>query len=90
MALNIKNQTVENLLNQIVSITGESKTEAVQKALEERRQRLEVRFLAQNMENRLLSFLAEEVWPNVPSEQLGKVLTKAEEEKLLGLGELGV
>ncbi len=39
MALNIKNPYVESLLAEVALITGESKTEAVRKALEERRQR---------------------------------------------------
>lgn len=90
MALNIKNQEVEQVLEEVIRITGESKTEAVRKALEERRQRLEMRFIKPPTENSLLLFLQEEVWPNVPPHQLGKSLTKAEEERLLGLGEWGV
>ncbi len=44
MAVNIKNQDVENLLNEVVNLTGETKTEAIRKALEERRKRLSLRF----------------------------------------------
>lgn len=40
MAVNIKNKDVENLLNEVVQLTGESKTEAIRKVLEERRKRL--------------------------------------------------
>lgn len=90
MALNIKNQEVERLLNQVVRMTGESKTEAVRKALVERYQRLEMRFVPPSTEKSLLFFLQEEVWPNVPPQQLGKKLTKAEEEALLGFGDLGL
>ena len=40
MAVNIKNERVERLINEVAALTGESKTEAVRKALEERRDRL--------------------------------------------------
>ena len=36
MALNIRNSKTEKLANELASLTGESKTEAVTKALEER------------------------------------------------------
>ena len=49
MALNIKNQDVENLLDEVVQMTGESKTEAIRKALEERRQRLALRSPSSNI-----------------------------------------
>lgn len=90
MALNIKNQDVEKLLDEVVQITGESKTEAVRKALEERRQRLALRFVAHQDDARLLSFLQDEIWPQVPAELIGTRLTKAEEENILGYGEHGV
>lgn len=90
MALNIKNQEVDKLLEAVVQITGESKTEAVRKALEERRQRLALHFGAQPNKNRLHLFLQEEVWPQVPAEWRYHRLTKAEEEAILGYGEHGV
>jgi hypothetical protein len=37
MTLKIENDDVEKLLEEIVSMTGESKTQALRKALEERR-----------------------------------------------------
>ncbi len=43
MALNIKNQDVESLVEQVVQMTGESKTVAVRRALEERLKRLSLR-----------------------------------------------
>ena len=90
MALNIKNQEVENLLDEVVKMTGESKTEAVRKALEERHQRLSMRFIAPQDEERLISFLEDEIWPQVPAELLGTRLTKEEEENILGYKEHGV
>ena len=82
MALNIKNQEVENLLNSVVKMTGESKTEAVRKALEERQQRLALRFMVTQDDNWLNTFLGEEIWPQIPPDQL--------EEAILGVGDLGV
>ncbi|MBT9556797.1 MAG: type II toxin-antitoxin system VapB family antitoxin [Myxococcales bacterium] len=43
MALNIENEVVEALASEVAEITGESKTEAVRRALVERLQRLEGR-----------------------------------------------
>ena len=40
MALEIKSNDVERLLDEVVKITGESKPQAVRKALEERLQKL--------------------------------------------------
>jgi len=90
MAVNIKNQDVEALLDSVVKMTGESKTEAVRKALEERQQRLALHSLTSRDQNRLSTFLEEEIWPQIPKELLGKTLSKAEEEEILGLGELGI
>lgn len=90
MALNIKNQDVEKLLDELVQITGESKTEAVRKALEERQFRLNLRFGAQRSDVRLRTFLQDEVWPHVPPDQRGRTITREEEEALLGYGMEGV
>ena len=90
MTLNIKNQDVEKLLREVIQLTGESKTEAVRKALEERRQRLAMRFILAKSAARITTFLQDEVWPQVPSELMGVRLTKVEEEAILGYGEEGI
>jgi antitoxin VapB len=91
MALSIKNQDVERLIEEVVQMTGESKTEAVRKALEERRQRLFLQATThRDSAVRILSFLQEEAWPQIPSQMLGAQLTKEEEEAILGYGEKGV
>ncbi len=89
MTLNIDNQDVEKLLEEVIQITGESRTEAIRKALEERRHRLALRAATPRDDLRLLSFLQEEVWPQIPSERLGVRLSKEEEEEILGYGEQG-
>jgi antitoxin VapB len=88
--LNIKNPEVERLVREIADLTGESKTEAVRKALEERREKLAFRTAGQSRAARLRRFLEEEVWPAVPRSQRGRRLTRAEEEAILGYGAEGV
>jgi prevent-host-death family protein len=39
---------------------------------------------------RLQRFLEEEVWPHIPPEELGRRLTRAEEDAILGYGPDGV
>jgi antitoxin VapB len=91
MALNIKNEDVERLLNEVVGLTGESKTEAVRKALEERRQRLALRAGGRPEEVRLYTFLNEELWPQIPPGLKGTRLSKQEEAEILGYDdEVGV
>ena len=90
MPLNIKNPVVERLADEVAQLTGESKTEAIRKALEERRARLSFRLTGQRREERLLWFLEHEVWPIVPKDQLGRRLTRAEEEAILDYGPEGV
>ena len=90
MSLNIKNPDVERLVDDVVRLTGESKTEAIRKALDERRQRLALQGVTPRSEARLLAFLEEEIWPQVPPDVLGTMITKAEEEAILGYGDDGV
>jgi antitoxin VapB len=86
MSIHINNSSVEKLLNEITQMTGESPTEAVRKALEERRHRLTTQTMTHD-EARLLSFLQKEVWLQIPTDQQGVRLTKEEEERILGYGE---
>ena len=88
MALNIKNDEVERLVNEVAELTGETKTEAVRKALEERRARLASRVVRSKKE-RWIDFLEREVWPTIPAQQLGRRLSKEEEEAILGYGDAG-
>jgi len=90
MALNIKNQDVEELLDDVVEMTGESKTEAVRRSLLERRQRLSLRQMRNKNEAYFISFLKDEIWNQIPTELLGTTLTSEEEDLILGYGELGI
>jgi antitoxin VapB len=89
MALNIEDDEVERLAADIAQITGETKTEAVRRALAERRDRLRYGSPAGYRRPRGLRFLEREVWPHVPADQLGRRLTRDEEEEVLGCGPSG-
>ena len=62
MALNIKNAQVENLATEVAELTGETKTEAIRRALEERRQRLSFMLVRESRADERRSFLEREVW----------------------------
>ena len=89
MALNLKNAEVERLAAEVARITGESKTEAIRRALEERRRRLKGPTPAERR-TRLLRFLRTKVWPSIPKSQLGRRLSREEEDAILGYGADGV
>ncbi len=90
MALNIKNVDVERLVQEISDLTGESKTEAVRRALMDRRERLAYRFGSESRAARLARFLEAEVWPVVPEGERGRRLSRVAEDALLGYGPEGV
>jgi antitoxin VapB len=89
VALNIKNAEVERLAEEVARLTGESKTEAVRRALSERKQRLAHRVDPGDREGRARQFLEREVWPLVPADELGRRLTTGEEDAILGFGSEG-
>lgn len=89
MALNLKNTEVERLAEEVARLTGETKTEAVRRALAERRQRLAYRQTIDRPASRVRAFLEREVWPEVPKAARGKQLTRSEEDNILGYGERG-
>jgi len=90
MALNIKNEVVERLAAEVARMAGESKTEAVRRALEERKARLAFRVGDDDRRARLQRFLEAEVWPHVPAEELGRHLSRVAEDEILGYGPEGV
>ena len=83
MEPNTKNAQVESLVAEVAQIAGESKTEAVRKALQERRDRLFLTRMNAGNERRLQMLLQNEIWPQIPTAQMGVHLTKEEEEALL-------
>lgn len=89
MALNLKNAEVERLAAEVARLTGESKTEAIRRALEERRNRLRVAEVAQRRE-RVLRLLRTKLWPSLPKQHRGRRLSREEEDAILGYGPEGV
>jgi antitoxin VapB len=89
MATNIKNPEVERLIEEVAALTGESKTEAVRRSLDERRQRLAYRVAGSDRLARLQRLLESEVWPRVPEAERGRRLSRDEEDALLGYDETG-
>jgi antitoxin VapB len=89
MALNIKNPDVERLASDVARLTGETKTEAIRRALEERKRRLQGSATAQRR-IRVLRFLERKVWPGLPDSAKGRRLSRAEEDDILGYGPGGV
>ncbi len=86
MALNIKNPRVELLAAEVARLTGETKTEAIRRSLEERHQRLSREVRAEDKRTRVMRYLEEELWPSIPPAELGRRLTQAEEDEILGYG----
>ena len=90
MAMNIKNEKVERLAEEIAHLTGESKTAAILRALEERRDRIARAPSGRRRMAQALDFLEREIWPNIPPNLLGRRVTKTERERILGYGRGGV
>ncbi len=88
MALNIKNAAVERLATEIARLTGESKTEAIRKALVDRRRQL--KSPGEDPRRHVIEFLERKLWPTIPKKYAGKRLTRAEEDAILGYGPEGV
>jgi len=90
MALNIKNREVERLASEVAGLAGESKTEAIRRALEERRGRLAMRIVRRDRRAETLEFLAREVWPIADKRRLGRRITRRQEDEILGFGKDGI
>ena len=90
MPLNIKNAEVERLAVEVAGLTGETKTEAIRKALVERKSRLASDATLEARRSRLMRFLEHDVWPSLSTNVRGKKLTKKQREAILGYGPRGV
>jgi antitoxin VapB len=90
MALNIKDVETERLAAEVAAVASETKTRAINVALQERLTRLMAAKSQRDRGERLRHFLTHEAWPQVPPEVRGTALTKAEREEILGYGTDGV
>ncbi len=89
MSMSIKNPEVEQLVEEIARITGESKTEVIKQSLLLRKNKLE-RLPQRPKKEQVRSFLEEYVWPAIPQEHWGKMPSREEREAILGYGDNGV
>lgn len=90
MALNIKNVEVERLAADVAALTGETKTQAIRRALEERKTRLARRVVRRDRRAAVQHFLETEVWNQIPGTLIGRRLSRAEEDRILGYGSKGI
>ena len=90
MALNLKNPQVERLAAEVAKMANESKTEAIRRALLDRKRRLQVRRGDTDRQARLERLLRNRIWPKIPSELRGKRISKRQREEILGFGPEGV
>jgi antitoxin VapB len=91
MALNIKNPEVERLATEVAQLARETKTEAIRRALEERKARLALgsKSTLEDRVRQTTEYFKRELWPLIPPEVRGKPITKEEEEEILGIGPNG-
>ena len=90
MALNLKNAEVERLVTEVADLAGETKTEAVRRALQERLDRLVGRRAPIGRDVAVRQFLQQEVWPLLPAGERGRRLSRAEDDDILGYGPDGL
>jgi antitoxin VapB len=90
MALNIKDLETEQLAAEVATLAAETKTRAINIALQERKARLTATRTTAGRAQRLRRFLSEEAWPQIPAEVLGTSLSKTDREDILGYGPEGV
>lgn len=76
----IKSNKVADLLDQIISSTGESKVDAVTQALELRLKQIN----KQSKIERTKTWLETQVWENLAETNKGKAPSKEEQEEILG------
>lgn len=81
MSLTIKNADVERLADEVARLAHETKTEAIRRALLERRVGLQVRV---GKRGNLREYLERDIWPLIPPGELGRVLSREEEAEILG------
>jgi antitoxin VapB len=90
MGLNLKNPEVERLAAEVARMAGETKTEAIRRALLERRCRLARDGARPDRRRALAEFLEREVWPTVPRAERGLPRDAEREARILGYGPEGV
>jgi antitoxin VapB len=86
MALNIKDPETERLAAEVAELTGDSKTGAVRTALRERRARLLLARAGGSRGQRMMAVLEGSIWPALPAGVRGSLVTREQEDAILGYG----
>jgi antitoxin VapB len=73
----------------VAKLAHETKTEAIKRALVERRARLQARTGKPGGRKSLREYLEQNVWPMVPARELGRVMSREEEDRILGYNPKG-
>ena len=84
MALNIKNEPVEDLVAEVAVMLRATKTETIRTAVADLKARLILRQSLPDRTAMLTRFLEREVWPVIPPDLLGRGISKEEQESILG------
>lgn len=90
MALTIKNVEVERLAADVAQLTGESKTQAIKVALQERRARLASGVDPAARTAALLEFMEQEIWAHTPAELREQPHDQARDDQIVGYGPDGL
>jgi len=90
MAMNIKDPETEQLIVELAELTGETKTGAVRSAVQTAIKQARASHDVERRKTRLRRLLEDEIWPLIPPEELGRPLSKEEQEEILGFGPDGV
>ncbi len=86
MAIHINNPAVARLATELAALTGESKTEAIRKSLEERMSRLSCTALLRVRRAELARVLGREIRAMVPAGGRKAILRQEEVQELLAYG----
>ncbi len=87
MALNIKNPEVERLAKEVAELARETKTQAIRRALEDRKAKLEAEAPRGRLRGKdLRDWLEKNIWSTLPPELRGRGISKEEREEILGYG----
>lgn len=89
MGLNLKNAEVERLATEVARLTNESKTEAIRKALLERKARITASSRRQKRSERVATIL-NDYRADLKPGLIGHRMKQNEEDDILGFGSGGV
>jgi antitoxin VapB len=90
VVLTIKNLGVQRLAAEVAYLTGESTTQAIKVALEERRARLAGGVDPAARKAALLEFMEQDIWAHMPAQLRGQPHDQAHDDAIVGYGPDGL